>query len=345
MRLGLLARSENRGLGLQSWEFFRHLPVTKTLVVDMGELSRGFPTFHERYGDSTSVVSYQDGGLDEAATRHWLRDLDVVFTVETLYDPRFHTWANDAGVATVIQLNPEFIKPDVFEPTVWWAPTTWRLDSIGVEAVHVPVPVALDRFTEVTPASDEGPLRVLHVVGHRATADRNGTQLVHQALRYARKAVDLRVITQDDRLIPFRQRPPHQTKVVFNGVKDYWELYRDANVLLLPRRYGGLSLVVQEAAAAGLALVLTDCSPNETWPSVRVPARQRGGVKAPGGLVPAYEARPQAIAAILEQFTDDRELVRERQRAARAWAEQNSWDRLRPLYLQELERAITLANG
>jgi glycosyltransferase involved in cell wall biosynthesis len=354
VRIGLLARSENRGLGIQSLEFFRRLPVNDVLIVDMGELARGFARHDERYlnvasergGVTVGVAEYRNGFfVDEALVRDWLHGLDVVFSVETLYDPRFHLWANEARVATVIQLNPEFIKPDVFEPTAWWAPTTWRLDQLPAGTRLVPVPVSLDRFTVGAQVPDDQPMRVLHVVGHRAASDRNGTQLFQQSLRYLQHQIHARIITQDERLLPFRPRPKATCEVVLNGVVDYWSLYENADVLVLPRRYGGLSLVVQEAAASGLALVLTDCSPNETWPSLRVRARPRGGLRAPVGHVQLWECMPRTLAETIDRLSEDRVLLKEQREAARAWADDHSWERLAPLYMKELARAANLAAG
>lgn len=348
MKLGLLARSEDRGLGIQSLEFFRNLPVDKVLIVEMGELAGGFPRHDDRYFDHprsvATIATYKDGFfIDEAAIRHWLRGLDIVFSVETLYDPRFHLWAQEAGVATVIQLNPEFIKPDVFSPTEWWAPTRWRIDELGVEAKYIPVPVALDRFPSPNLIGPDGPLRVLHVVGHRAAADRNGTQIFFQSLRYLQSQIKVRVITQDSRVLPFQSRHRQGTEVVLGGVPDYWRLYDDADVLVLPRRYGGLSLIAQEALAAGLVPIMSDCSPNGDWPTVLVPARERGGLRAPGGMIPTWVANPRAVAAAIDQLASDRSDLEKRKVASRTWAEEHSWERLRPLYLSELERAASLA--
>ena len=67
MRVGVVARGENRGLGIQSWETARALDA-RALVVDMGELARGFPSDPGRFDDPT-VVRYVDGALPEEQVR------------------------------------------------------------------------------------------------------------------------------------------------------------------------------------------------------------------------------------------------------------------------------------
>ena len=50
MKLGLIARADNGGLGTLSWEFARHLKPHKVLLVENGI----YQTFPERYNDFTT---------------------------------------------------------------------------------------------------------------------------------------------------------------------------------------------------------------------------------------------------------------------------------------------------
>lgn len=344
MRLGAIVRGEDRGLGVQSWEFCRAMRPERTLLVDMGELARGFPVHRDRY-PGTTVVRYEGGELPEQAVREWLDGLDVVFAVETMYDWRLPGWAAEAGVATVVQANPEFFR-DPAElasvPTRWWAPTPWRLPFMPEGTRVVPVPVADDRFAFRAPErAADGVLRVLHVAGHAAMADRNGTGLVLEALRRLRPPVRIRIVTQDPRLRPGRVRSGVDLEVIAGGVADYWRLYDDADVLLMPRRYGGLCLPAQEAMAAGLGVVMSDCEPQRSiWPAELVrSATGAPRLRCPGGRLALTNARPEAIAETLNALGDNPERVAALQAASLAWAEANRWSALRPLYEAELASA------
>lgn len=337
MKLGVIARADDRGIGIQTWELCRALRPAKVLVVDMGELARGFPMHLDRYPGAT-IVRW-DGAMDEYAMRRWLRGLDVVFAVETLYDWRIASWAREMGVATVVQANPEFTRPvDEYEhlPSRWWAPTTWRLGHMPPGTRVVPVPVADDRF-RFTPAPGADVLRVLHVAGHGAMADRNGTHLLGQALRYVRSRMHVRIVTQDDRLRLGRVRPTIDLEVVTGGVADYWRLYDDADVLVLPRRYGGLCLPVQEAMAAGLAVVMSDTEPQRsTWPvSLVRSATGAPKLRCPAGRIAQTNARPEAIASELDALAVDRGRLERMKDASVMWARANRWSTLAPLYEAE----------
>jgi glycosyltransferase involved in cell wall biosynthesis len=113
---------------------------------------------------------------------------------------------------------------------------------------------------------------------------------------------------------------------------DYWKLYRDFDVLLMPRRFGGLCLPAQEAAAAGLALVMTDTSPNQTWPIVPIPVRQHSKMRTPGGDVHLANATSAAVAEGVNRLARDRELLGTMKSRARGWAIDRSWRTLLPMY-------------
>lgn len=345
MRLGVIARAEDRGLGIQTWEVVRHLNPDRVLVVNPGRLARGFVPHLDRYPGAT--VADWDGHqfADPAAAKAWLDGLDVVYTAETLYDWRMVEWADRAGVATVVHVNPEFYKhddPNLPHPTAWWAPTSWRLDHLPRGATVVPMPCPTDRWPDLPSPSPDGRLRVLHVAGHQANRDRNGTLLVLDAARLvSRETVDLRVVTQDRVLRHRGNNRRHRIVPLVPGPADYWRLYDDADVLLLPRRYGGLCLPAIEAMGAGLVVAMTDVAPQtSTWPIVGFPAaRSPRPIRAPGGAIDVYDAHPRVIAETVARLASDPTEVAAARAAAVRWADQHSWDALEPVWRAALADA------
>ncbi len=151
--------------------------------------------------------------------------------------------------------------------------------------------------------------------------------------------MQVRIITQDERLRPGRARCSVPVEVVTGGVPNYWDLYADADVLVLPRRYGGLCLPAQEATASGLALIMSDAEPQRSiWPAECVrSATGMPRLACPGGRLALTNARPEAIADAINRLAVDRERLVEMQRASLAWAEAHRWSALRGLYERELE--------
>ena len=108
----------------------------------------------------------------------------------------------------------------------------------------------------------------------------------------------------------------------------------------MPRRYGGLSLPVQEAMAAGLGVVMTGCEPNVgTWPICPIRSRPGATIRTPAGPIVLNDPDPGNIASVLERLVDTPTEVADLKTAARTWAAAHSWDALAPLYRAELERA------
>lgn len=352
-RLGVIARAENRGLGHLTWETFRHVPGARALVVDPGNFTQGFEQFPNRY-DATGlslIVRWQDDQtLDETTCRTWLQQLDVVYIAETAYDRRMYRWAADAGVATVLHTMPELHHVDeAHMADVVWCPTPWRMNEVFDRTTRpvrlVPFPVALDRFDRYygkpfkQPGPD-GPVNVLHVAGHAAYMDRNGTKLAAAASTAFDHRVRLGVASQDEHV------------ALGNGTRlqptiHYWTLYAGADVLLMPRRFGGLCLPIQEASAAGLAIIALDTEPHDWYGCADVEAEVVADFETGSGIVEVHTARPDHIADAVNMLafgTSGGERLLEARRArSRAWAEAHSWDALLPTWDRELRIAIDVA--
>ena len=117
MKLGLIARADSRGLGIQTKGFYDALRPAKTMVVDCPS-ANPLPLRRDWYPDATWI----NGLPNERDLRNWLRDVDVVYSAETGYGQALWSEAERAGVKTVLHVNPEFL--DVRDrPSLWAAPS------------------------------------------------------------------------------------------------------------------------------------------------------------------------------------------------------------------------------
>ncbi len=337
MKIGLIGRADDRGIGIQTWEFHRHMPVHSTLVVLTND--RAFPEDPARFGsdvvhvDSNLSTKRDQRGLDERKVRRWLQPLDVVFAVETVYDWRLIDWAHDAGVKVVIQGNPEFYCHHQYgfpQPDRWVWPTGWMLDELGEhlppEQLDVlPVPTVDRPSTAADPEDDA--LRVLHVVGRPAAGDRQGTLEFVDALASIRGRVHVTLTSQEGGL-PSTQRLGRDVTcdVISTSQADRWELYRNQHILVSPRKYGGLHLPGLEAMASGLALVMPDCSPNGMWPGRRMKTRKGQRVRTPFGGIQMAAVHPFDIARQIDIYARDRAALSADMAEAKRWADFNTWE-------------------
>lgn len=334
MKLGVIARADDRGLGNQTWEVVRNMAPERVLVIrDPASEATGFPVHLDRFPGAT-VLTWERPNylLPEREVREWLDGLDVIYSAETLYDWRIADWARDQGCSTVVHLNPEFYAhhlEDRAEPDVWWSATDWRKDHLPARVRVVPMPVPIDRWPDVDLSA--APRRVLHVAGWAGTHNRNNTRRVVEAARYVGD-VEIVMVAQDQ---PNRrnQKISHRAASV-----NYWEMYADASAIVLPRRYGGLCLPANEACGAGLVPIMPDVEPNRWWPIEPMQARpaRQPMITVAGELATWDVDPPQVARAIRNLFDGD---VAARRREARLWAEEHSWDRLAAMWRGELEMA------
>jgi hypothetical protein len=331
VRWGLIARSEtDRGIGIQTLAMYQNLCPDKTLVVI--DRKSGYEAHTENYPDATTVELKHGGvknSLDETTVRDWWQGLDVIISVETLYDWDLIAWAKADGVKTVIHGNPEFWVATNPQPDQWIWPTTWRLEKLP-EGPVVPVPVPERPFVAADPHSP-GLVLALHTAGSQTIGTRNGTDIVALASRrLANAGVKFTVYSQGPTAAFTRA-------LVKAPVTDRWSMYVGQHMLILPRRYGGLCLPALEAMACGLAVVMPDCPPNRDWPVIRVPGDTGATIQMQTGPVPVFEVYANVLASTVLPFVANRDILAEAQARSREWAEANRWAELAHRYYDVMD--------
>lgn len=339
MRVGLIARSNEKGLGYQTWSFAQNYPVASILHVT--DANRRAPEDISRYPQAFHTLWHPDRGFKhDDAVEAFLDEIDVIFSVETLYD-----WELANRKPTVVQGNPEFYRHHqqkrLPRPTVWTWPTPWKTDVMP-EGPVVPVPVPSDGWALASPPEAE-PFTIVHVAGHRANGDRNGTELFVNSLSSLHGNTLVRIYAQDGD-VPDLPRVSDGVEVEVHayGVIDRWSMYADAHVLVMPRRYGGLCLPVLEALASGVAVVMTDCSPNPvSWPIIPLRSDRGKVVAVPFGPIRTHSVHPKVIAMTLNRLKLERPKLYEQMAESAKWAKTHSWDALRPQYDALFEKAAS----
>ena len=317
-RLGVIARADDGGLGQQTREVCDRLDADVALVVLLGADARGV----ENFGRFEGRASFVNSGprLEDDVLATVLDKVDVLYTIEGPYAPDLFERCCAADVELVIHANPELWRGwdahRVFTPTDWLP---------VADATVLPFPVDTDRLRPSPRA--EKPTFV-HVAGP-AMLDRQGTQLLEGALAYVRNKCDviMRVDGGGDRigigeaLVSYVPRTRHYWQVIPDGC---W-------ALIQPRRYGGLSLPVQEAAARGLPTICLDRRPENSFYApitVCCPALEPMTYPMAGGQIDVADCDPRALAETIDRFIEEGHDGGD----PRSWAEAHSWDALLPSY-------------
>lgn len=334
MRLGLIARADNGGLGAQTHDFYQHMSPYKTMVVDISHLT-GYANDFTKYPGATIVRGFEPSSEE---IERFLTGLDVVFTVETPYNHYLYYKARQMGVKTVCQFNYEWLQHhqdhNLPYPDLFLAPSSWNLEymdkfNVPVEYLHVPV----DRDKFPFKGKHEAK-KFLHIAGHRTFGDRNGTAILLEALPYIRSDIEIVIRTQDD--LP-RAYTDSKLTIIKQDVKDRRDLYNDEDVLILPRKYGGLSLQLNEAMSLGMVPLMLGITPQVDFLAEEslLPAyiKEQTMIKT---RVDVYECTPEDLAAKIDQLAN-MDITRLSKLSNKISCEKD-WKVMKPKYAQLFEQ-------
>lgn len=241
---GILRRTDATGLGYQSRNLCRMLNPEKTLDIAHGE-------------DIPSFAQFED----------FLKDIDVMLTAETPYTYSAWEWAKLLGVKTICQPNWEFfdglVQPNMPHPDQYIMPSYWHLEDMQKlfpDTIYLPPPTFEDDFAEVRKINFKrtGKRRFVHIIGNGAMYDRNGWSAIIDTLPQTKSDFELVVFSQRE----MTGYADPRVKYFVSEVEDQADLFRDFDALIMPRRYGGLCLPMNEALMSGLPVIMTDIEPN-----------------------------------------------------------------------------------
>lgn len=319
----------------------------KVLAVDLS-FSNRMEVDHSRFPGCRVARGYPtDADMD------WLAEgVDLVFLCENPLNYHLYQACRERGVHVVSQYNYEFLDyflhPDWLKPSVLAAPTEWGIDrvrNLGVApVVRLPVPVdrGLHPFREIDHLET-----FVHVIGRPTAQDRNGTMAFLSAARSIGPRFKYKVFYQspgDERaqeyFFPVAEALLECQDIVeiVADVPDHTELFVSGEVLVLPRKYGGLCLPVNEALSSGMPVVMTGVSPNVGWLNPDWLCRaSRAGTFEGRDWVEVFEPDVDSLVEVMLRFSDDEFMVAANREADRV-AESISWDVLGPVYVDCLER-------
>lgn len=304
MRIGMIARCCYSGLGIQSKEFFDNVPC-KAMVLDLSNYAVGKQNFDWYPGQTIVKVNRIGvGGIPVDIILDFIKDIDVLITFEIPYDYNIFQICRDNGVKTILQLNYEFLEyPSGYPyPDLFAAPSMWHYDDIPDNKIFLPVPVNTKHFHPVKKQNT-----FVHIVGKPAVYNRNGTDTFIKCLRYIKS--NIKVIVQSQYGFDYSQAmdsiPDNVILVIDNENKvNYYDNY-NGGVLVMPRKYGGLCLPINEALAAGMPVIATDISPNNTWlPKEWLVPANKSEILRCKKTVDVYEADVIALATKIDQFCE-----------------------------------------
>lgn len=356
MKLGLIARMDNSGLGVQTHEFYKHMQPDKTMVVDISKYN-GNKQYPERYPDGIFIKGFPT----PADIDSFLEGLDVIFVAESPYNFYLYERARELGVKIAVQYNYEFFdwfaNPHYPKPDLLIAPSKWHYNGVegwcqdhNIKHTYLHNPVN----RELLPRKEIKQARVfLHNAGRSASFDRNGTETVIDASKYIKTDAQIVIHFQGEQGLAHqttstiadyadrleKQGDPNKVTLEQIEFKDYADVYSQGDVLLLPRRYGGNCLPLNEALSVGMPVIMTDISPNnEFLPTEWLLPAHRINQFTPRTTIDIYGSHPEHLADRIDQMYElPEDEFRQHTDTADRIAETISWGALKPKYQKVLE--------
>jgi len=307
MRIGLIARSDNSGLGNQTRELAYMLDPSKILLIDSSPFNKNTqnPEWYNGYNVHTN-----QGFIGDRVAQEFLKDLDVVISCEIFYSKNFPKIAKQSGVKTILQYNYEFLdnllNPRLPLPDILLSPSRWNIEDViekfgnSCKVFHLPPPTDHKKFEDARKINSKPNKKLLHIAGKVAAMDRNGTNTVIEMMKYSKQDFVLEIKSQDK--LDYKI-DDDRIKIISNDVKDQADLYSGYDAMVLPRRFAGLCLPMNESLLCGLPVFMTDISPNnQVLPLDWLVASHKVGELMTRTMLDVYSADPVELANKIDLY-------------------------------------------
>lgn len=340
MKLGMIVRADDTGLGNQTHELVKMLNPEKILIIDSSKFHNKGVQHYDWYENRNVVVS--KGFPDNNTVVRFFSGINVVLSCETFYNRHFVALAKRKRIKTILQYNFEFLENLSNErailPDVLLAPSLWRFEDVKDRfenkclVKHLPPPTSPDIFKNNREENKKRSGRLLHVGGKAAIYDRNGTESVIEMLKYSKEDYELVIKSQTD--LEIECDDPRVTFVIGNE-ENRQDLYSGYDAMIIPRRYAGLCLPMNEALMSGLPVFMTDISPNNIilpgdWLAkshfVRVFMTRVG--------LDLYNADPESLAKVVDNYFSKKDLSEDKDKAYLLGYQNFSSDELKEKYIE-----------
>jgi hypothetical protein len=173
--------------------------------------------------------------------------------------------------------------------------------------------------------------RLLHIGGKKAARDRNGTETVIEMLKYSKADYELVIKTQTP--LEIKCDDPRLT-IDTGNPENREEMYDGYDGMILPRRYAGLCLPMNEALISGMPVFMTNLMPNNAIlpPDWLFKADKIDQFRAKS-MIDVHAGDAKELAKIIDNYMKTKNRNDIKQQALKIGLENFSADVLKPKYL------------
>jgi hypothetical protein len=334
MKVGSLNYATHSGLGILAKEFYDNRVITDVLI----KYHPNFTTHREWYLDSEMIGDSEQTNVaeDMAILERFIRGLDILFVFESPWHLETIHFAQKYNIPVACMPSYEWspfpLHADIFFVTSLLDLHYYKVmyPNHRVEMVLIPV------NSNVRWKLREQCQTFLHNAGNGSSHDRNGTQVLIEALPYIDSPITLKIKAQSLPL-PFVKDPRVE---LINRDLPFSELWDGADTFVFVERFAGLSLPLQEAYSSGMLVIAGNRFPINTWLPIN-----------PLVNPVSYEELSFVNIPFQSAIYDHKDIARKIDEfygmdisfyslLGKKWAEENSWERIRPQYIDRLESLL-----
>lgn len=308
IKLGIICFANDSGLGIQTRRLTYMLKPYRILVIDSSGFSKNKEQHFDWYDNFSGYKC--DGFPKNREIKTFLQGLTHVLVCENPLNFSLLTEAKKMGIKVYIQSNYEFadhLAHDLTLPHKFLMPSYWHIDTMkqkfGDDRVtYLPPPINPKDFdvARETNFKRSGKRKFLHIVGTLAAHDRNGTLSIIEMLKNTKAEFELNIRSQQELPAEY-STDDRRVSYTIENCNDIQDMYKDFDALILPRRYGGLSLTTNEALMSGLPVIMPDISPNnELLPQAWLVEAQHKRSFTARVPIEIYDTNAEALARKIE---------------------------------------------
>lgn len=322
-------RVDRTGLANESEAIIKTIRPDHIVVINSSSFHKDAPQDIDKYdGFSYSVINGFPTNREIVLTLK--QGFTHAFLCESAYSSSFFSYAKMRGIKTFNFCNPEYFEPFFIAakgniasarhhplPTTILLPSTWYekemrelLPDHDIRLVRPPIIVSNFAEARRENFARSGRRKFVHSVGRLCSKDRNGTLDLIAALPYSKTDYELHIYSQTE-LPPEYMTNDRRVTYHFENVVNNADLHKNYDCNLYPRRYGGLSIIANEALCSGLPVIMSNISPNfDLLPPEWLISAQATDKLQTRLLLDVYSVQPEELAAKIDWLANlpDKEL-------------------------------------
>jgi glycosyltransferase involved in cell wall biosynthesis len=178
--------------------------------------------------------------------------------------------------------------------------------------------------------------RILHIAGKKAAKDRNGTESIFEMIKHSKEDYELVIKSQT----PIDTNcKDSRVKIEIGNPASREDMYDGFDAMILPRRYAGLCLPMNEALMSALPVFMTNVSPNNTiLPEDWLVESTKIGSFRTKSMVDIYDISPDKFANIVDGYIKNNNKKEFKEKALSIGLENFSIDKLKQKYLEIINK-------